>query len=537
MMPEEPNKSEELLQRYAKQRREQGGDFSLHPATRRLLQGEVTRTYGAKKAGTAKGSWLAWLASWPGRAAIGTVAAVLIVVAVLVVNRDGEVRLEQRMELARLSEAAPEADVMFREAEQASPATPAAAEEKLNRLGALDEREVRADAPAADKKELGDTASLAMNAPKAVAAPAEVRLFDFDGAANFANDFALSLVPADATNTALHYYVDAFGVNEFSLSSTTPPLHFYSYWFDASAGATNARVLGPMVAGRGVDPLSMAATAAFGAEQATAPQRSKLSRDAVNGSRVVATATPPPPASIAPSPALSAEPGNAPGRPEMLLGSRAQPQEPARALDSLADLSSAQRFYRVATPDGEAAGLGTANSPRVLSSFVIEQTGETVRVIDGDGSVYVGSLQATAEDRVGGTSPRNENEAVVREQLSRGQVTPAIQAGEAFTFQAVGSNVTLRQRVEVRGRFISNATNLAQTGGATALGAVATAGAGVTEESKAEESRRNVARSRAGIAGTFRFTTNQAAAVEGTVRIGTSTNQQRFRAIRQSPQP
>ena len=56
MPPEGENKSEERLQRYARERRGQGGDFSLHPATRRLLQGEVTRQFGARaKAGASCG--------------------------------------------------------------------------------------------------------------------------------------------------------------------------------------------------------------------------------------------------------------------------------------------------------------------------------------------------------------------------------------------------------------------------------------------------------------------------------------------------
>lgn len=48
-MPEEPNpRMDEMLKAYAKARREQGGTPPpLHPATRNLLQGEVTRTFHA----------------------------------------------------------------------------------------------------------------------------------------------------------------------------------------------------------------------------------------------------------------------------------------------------------------------------------------------------------------------------------------------------------------------------------------------------------------------------------------------------------
>ena len=44
-MPSEPeNKIEELLKAYAKKRQEEAGaPFEMHPATRKLLQGEVAR--------------------------------------------------------------------------------------------------------------------------------------------------------------------------------------------------------------------------------------------------------------------------------------------------------------------------------------------------------------------------------------------------------------------------------------------------------------------------------------------------------------
>jgi hypothetical protein len=52
-MSQEPNNVEQLLRRYSKERREQAGGFTLHPATRNLLQGEVARELGGKKGGAA----------------------------------------------------------------------------------------------------------------------------------------------------------------------------------------------------------------------------------------------------------------------------------------------------------------------------------------------------------------------------------------------------------------------------------------------------------------------------------------------------
>ena len=78
MMPEEPiNPSEERLRRHAQERRAQGGEFALHPATRRMLQGEVARTLGAQAAAKPRG-FLAWLNSWNARLALGATAAVVV---------------------------------------------------------------------------------------------------------------------------------------------------------------------------------------------------------------------------------------------------------------------------------------------------------------------------------------------------------------------------------------------------------------------------------------------------------------------------
>ena len=55
---------EKLLQASAEERRRQaGGPFELHPATRRLLQGEVARQYGAPNA--AKAPLRPWFQFWP----------------------------------------------------------------------------------------------------------------------------------------------------------------------------------------------------------------------------------------------------------------------------------------------------------------------------------------------------------------------------------------------------------------------------------------------------------------------------------------
>jgi hypothetical protein len=75
-MPDEPtNQAEELLKRHAAQRRADAPDFSLHPATRRLLQGEVARQFPAAKPERRR----SWLGFWGARFALASgIAAMLL---------------------------------------------------------------------------------------------------------------------------------------------------------------------------------------------------------------------------------------------------------------------------------------------------------------------------------------------------------------------------------------------------------------------------------------------------------------------------
>lgn len=77
-MPDEPNhEMDQLLRRYAKERR-QGPDPALHPATRRMLQGEVARVH-QKPASDARAMILGWLRRfWPYLAATAVLAVIVI---------------------------------------------------------------------------------------------------------------------------------------------------------------------------------------------------------------------------------------------------------------------------------------------------------------------------------------------------------------------------------------------------------------------------------------------------------------------------
>src|SRR3954468_14264505 len=66
MPPEPDNKMDELLKAYAKKRSEEAGARpELHPATRRLLQGEVARVYPKAAADPTTPWYRSILLLWP----------------------------------------------------------------------------------------------------------------------------------------------------------------------------------------------------------------------------------------------------------------------------------------------------------------------------------------------------------------------------------------------------------------------------------------------------------------------------------------
>jgi len=128
-----------------------------------------------------------------------------------------------------------------------------------------------------------------------------------------------------------------------------------------------------------------------------------------------------------------------------------------------------------------------------LASFQIEQTGNQIRITDGDGSVYNGNLTVTnAETPNAGTSiARSDGVALApapAAEAERQFAQSAIQNGtpslnnaalaqnQNFRFNAAGTNLSLNQRVTISGEFIA-ATNLATRWGTTLNGGGGAAGA------------------------------------------------------------
>jgi hypothetical protein len=112
---------------------------------------------------------------------------------------------------------------------------------------------------------------------------------------------------------------------------------------------------------------------------------------------------------------------------------------------NLATQGNAQswRFQQIDRLTRYRKNLNSPPAPAVLSNFEMQRLGQSVRFVDSDGSVYAGPVQA-----VGRAAPQV---TPVTAQANADQ--SGIQTPGGFYFRAVGTNLTLNQRVEFTGDF------------------------------------------------------------------------------------
>jgi hypothetical protein len=97
----------------------------------------------------------------------------------------------------------------------------------------------------------------------------------------------------------------------------------------------------------------------------------------------------------------------------------------------------------------------------VLNNFQLEQSGNQVRIVDGDGSIYTGARLAEADKLTDDKKPATKT--VLPGSVAASKVDAL--AGNAatlppsFRFAASGTNVSLRQRVLVNAEFFAVTTN------------------------------------------------------------------------------
>jgi hypothetical protein len=457
-MPSEPdNKMDDLLKTYAKKRRDEAGaPFELHPATRKLLQTEAAKL--RPKALEQRQPWFsALLAFWPRYALTATAFVVLGIGAWTFFRFEEQPKrmalldAEQkapRPEPARLMEtmkkkesdgrqfsemARDERDSFKRQASEPRPAEQPVAlrEEAGARLKAVvDESKARQSVT-----ELVANESLQKNLPAslpALAAPA-----------------APPPVPAPITAPAPQPEKPV--ARNFAVTDSTDKGASVETAGAALAGgkaiafkdAQRQNSQPPAAAGNG--PLSRAADANAPAQQtslAIAPQS-------------------PQPAGPAGNERFYSRPG-------------------AVAQTGQNATQSRNRFSQVQSNSRNVQTQQAAAAAPVLAEFDFEQTGNRVRVVDADGSVYDGLIieNLVKADQDSKEAARRDVAQTVKlknaspRQNALAEGAPA--DSPAWNFRASGTNRTLQQAVTINAVFYANSTNLGGQAAQTARGTLQT---------------------------------------------------------------
>lgn len=433
---------EKLLRRYAKKRRDDSAaaGLEIHPATRRMLQGEVSRQFPKPAAGETKPA--PGVKSWWPRLVWALPIVVVLGVGVWAIvesqrSRQGVgdlAKIEsaptaQRESLAR-NEALAQPVGGAGLSNEIAPATLAYADasrakDTTSTFG-LEEEKLKSDRARA----------LALNTPapsvNADAAPVpEIANLDkaIQEKAATGRD-ALERLARDAR---------ADKSRDLTLATRRAPAE--------EAAGTAGEKLGTVRA------LPATSTEDLGAVRSFGGKAGSVAPNLAGTSLSVA-----PPSAAAPSLSLSAK-----SPPTTVEYDRAQVAPP----------TVVQKFVQttaVITPGSLAKK--SAEPPRVLDAFQVEQTGNQLRVIDSDGSSYDGSIQfATAEalsdavDETKRTGDFNSKARLAVQQSFREGASES-QGGQNYFFRVTGTNRTLQQSVAFTGNLLvlTNALPAPETG-------------------------------------------------------------------------
>lgn len=140
----------------------------------------------------------------------------------------------------------------------------------------------------------------------------------------------------------------------------------------------------------------------------------------------------------------------------------------APLLKQASSSASVQNFVR----EMPKAGDGQQAQP-ILASFKFEQTGSEIRIIDRDGSVYVGSLGASQHQLSSRTARKDQPFATDSAKPITATKTPsqatAVTSREEYTFHVAGTNRTLRGLLSFDGTWSTLTNSAALTSASTGV--------------------------------------------------------------------
>ena len=565
MPAEGPNQNDERLQRYAKERRAQGGDFSLHPATRRLLQGEVARQFGT--AGKSERSWTQWFVVWRARLALGgTVAVVLLIGLAILWNGQQQ---SKRLELAKADVLSRDSNRLAEEKESNPRSEPFAAEpaprQKLMEENVALRRARQLGEPAKKEAATQATFEIAQATPAPTAtAPVTRGLDEFYSATASTNasvarggwgstlagvsgtnvDRKLFRFGAGSSNEATLADLAATGGVGYGITSGPQIVDNTLRYYSIQPGAPTVALKDEMVEKQRVDLAKVQPE-----RLAIRPTDAPLPADAASLAVVTASTTPPASQPLNDALAAANKPAGA-----VALSEAAPALAKAPALPKAESVAEATLFFRQVAARSEndpAAGrrapetlqrMENADRPSsVLEHFTVEQRGRNIRIVEPDGSRYEGDIETPLSTEVKlqyDAADRRDKDAgeVVREQGAQFNESKMKRLPE-YSFRASGTNVTLKQLIVVNGRFIqpTNDSVVALRGVEAESRRTSTVVRSPAPTAPAAPAGNGGA---AAFSKSARFVagamTNRPIVLEGTVRIG-ATNVQRLKAESRTP--
>lgn len=526
-MPSEPdNKMDELLKAYAEKRRAEAGG-EMHPATRRLLQAEVAKLRPAPA--PERTSWLTGMTLfWP---RVAVAAAVVIAGGIAVMSLFPPAgKKDETYFLAKLDKEAPSVDRYKSEESQMLPrrflapavAPPAKPADQPTIALADETKSVnelrRENAPAfslavAAERDLDRTESAEkrMKLAEPARAPAPIEIVRGSTAA--------SGPAASATQLPVSEPV-SLGV--------------------AQAESKDKAMAG----GRGVVPQTPLPNL-VSADGAVAADYKKV--DALAAFKTTASQQPVPTDNMADSSSQSA----------------------GEMQQRLNNTTGRSRFAQVQSASQPVLGKTPANpEPAVLTSFFVEQNGDQVRVVDGDGSIYEGrvldgetdptkaiddltaaSRAVRLDDAQAGRKPVGQQVRQQQAQRSNDYQESKSQSGSVWSFRASGTNRTLKQPVTIDAVVYEGAlvTNVAGVVGAVTAGQPLNFYRNAPGQAAAQQRGYTITTAPAQAAGgaalqnnaynnSQSLNVNNALRIQGTYRVG-PTNQRSLDAVPDRNQP
>ncbi|EEF58039.1 hypothetical protein [Pedosphaera parvula] len=430
-MPNEPERDiEKVLKSYAKKRQEDAGaSLEMHPATRRLLQSEVARKF--QKAGERSGGLNLFSRFWPRFALGGSIFIVLMIGLWMVISQHPEPKAKMDLALdreSRLGVVKDETRLSARKSPAAEPFVPQAP-----------------STPATDSFYLADENKTIFTVTNSSSKPV---------LSSSSTDLAKNLVRAEEADRP------------------TPQL-------------SARRAIGQAGAAGSVDELK---------KKENAPQTSR-SRD------YALAATPPPVvAPTTPLQAGDAETLNAPAAASAINGGVATyssggalssnlsmnglltwdlrrdqvekvPSNSAFLLTE-APASSTQVFSRLTMQNRGDTRTKAQDASPVLARFAVEQTGDQLRILDGDGSVYYGFYNADEASKSiqlqFNTEQFKQKTEVFADKNLAGEIPSkdTIHKNKPFQkrfFRVSGTNLTLHQPILFTGNMTLSTNQFPQT--------------------------------------------------------------------------